>query len=370
VKITDITAAPLLMASSNQPMTFFVVRVTTDDGRTGHGEACDCFGVSHPTVLARIVEDVFAPALIGTEVGAGGPAVEPVLAATRRTLGGGTVAAQARSAVAIALTDLAAQAAGVSVSAAAGRVRDDVRVYVGSSPFLESGPAAQHLDRLAPALERGVDMVKMRIGLDWRAALRVLAELRGLLGNGVEVAVDASEFFTLADALGIADGLADLDIAWLEEPLPYEQRGAIAELARRTRVPIAYGEHLFTVGEAAEALAGGVTVVQPDASICGGIEPARAVAALAAATGARAVGHHHGGVVSMAANLHVAASSPGIDVLEFPVHLDPLLRDSAGLDLGLSAIVGGRLPVPTGSGLGVTLDPGFLDRAALPVGGR
>jgi L-alanine-DL-glutamate epimerase-like enolase superfamily enzyme len=368
VKITDITAAPLLRSSANQPMTFFLVRVTTDEGLVGHGEACDCFGVSHPTVLARIVEDVFAPALLGTEVGAGGPAVDAVLSATRRTLGAGTVAAQARSAVAIALTDLAAQAAGRSVSEAAGRVRDSVRVYAGSSPFLESGPAAEHLDRLAPALDRGVDMVKMRIGPDWRAALRVLADLRGLLGDRVEVAVDASEFFTLPDALGIAHGLADLDIAWLEEPLPYEQRPAIAELARRTRVPLAYGEHLFTVGEAAEALAGGVTVVQPDASICGGVEPARAVAALAAAQGARAVGHLHGGVVSMAANLHVAASSPGIDVLEFPVHMDPLLQDDAGLDLGWSAVADGRLPVPTGPGLGVTLDPGSLDRYALIAG--
>ncbi|WP_369140658.1 mandelate racemase/muconate lactonizing enzyme family protein [Modestobacter versicolor] len=365
MKVTGITAAPLLMRSANQPMTFFVVRVTTDEGLTGHGEACDCFGVSHPTVLAAIVDDVFAPALVGTEVGAGGPAVDAVLHATRRTLGAGTVAAQARSAVAIALTDLAAQAAGRSVSEAAGRVRDSVRVYVGSSPFLESGPATAHLDRLAPALDRGVDMVKMRIGPDWRGALRVLTELRGLLGDGVEVAVDASEFFTLADALGIADGLADLDIAWLEEPLPYEQRAAIAELARRTRVPLAYGEHLFTLGDAAEALAGGVTVVQPDAAITGGIEPARAVAALAAAQGVRAVGHHHGGVVSMAANLHVAASSAGLDVLEFPVHLDPLLSDDAGLDLGLSAIVDGRLPVPTGPGLGVGLAADFLERNAL-----
>ncbi|WP_369131602.1 enolase C-terminal domain-like protein, partial [Modestobacter roseus] len=176
----------------------------------------------------------------------------------------------------------------------------------------------------------------------------------------VEVAVDASEFFHLADALRIADGLADLDVAWLEEPLPYEQRPAIAELARRTRVPLAYGEHLFTLGEAAEAIAGGVTVVQPDAAICGGVEPARAVAALAAAQGARVVGHHHGGVVSMAANLHVAASSPALDLVEFPVHLDPLLRDSAGVDLGLSALVDGRLPVPTGPGLGVTLAPDLL----------
>jgi L-alanine-DL-glutamate epimerase-like enolase superfamily enzyme len=66
----------------------------------------------------------------------------------------------------------------------------------------------------------------------------------------------------------------------------------------------------------------------------------------------------------MAANLHVAAST-AVDVLEFPVHLDPLLADDAGLDLGLSALVDGRLPVPTGPGLGVTLAPDFLDRWAL-----
>ncbi|OMQ16789.1 hypothetical protein A7K94_0200220 [Modestobacter sp. VKM Ac-2676] len=149
MKITEITAVPLLMRSANQPMTFFVVRVATDDGRVGLGEACDCFGVSHPTVLARIVEDVFAPGAAGRRGRRRRPGRGRRRAGDAPDAGGRDVAAQARSAVAIALTDLAAQEAGRSVSDVLGRVRDSVRVYVGSSPFLETSSATEHLDRLA-----------------------------------------------------------------------------------------------------------------------------------------------------------------------------------------------------------------------------
>jgi L-alanine-DL-glutamate epimerase-like enolase superfamily enzyme len=357
VRIDAIESFPLRLTTATQSMTFFVVRVTTDEGLVGHGEACDSFGVSHPTVLASIVDDAYAPLLAGAELTAVEPLVDAVHRATRRTLGDRGVAGQARSAVAIALADLVAQAAGRSVSELAGRVRDSIRVYVGASPFLESGPATEHLDRLAPLLDRGVDMVKMRVGLDWRQAMDVLEDLRDLLGDTVEIAVDGSEFFTLPQAVAIAERLHELGVTWFEEPLPHDQHEAIARLADRVEVPLAYGEHFSSPDAALSALvAGEMTVVQPDASIAGGIEAARSIARTAGQRGARVACHHHAGLVSVAANLHVAASSPAVDVFEFPFHLDPLLAPAFGID----ALVDGALPVPTGPGLGVTLDREFL----------
>jgi L-alanine-DL-glutamate epimerase-like enolase superfamily enzyme len=357
VRITGIESFPLELTTTQQTMTFFVVRMTTDEGLVGHGEACDSFGVSHPTVLASIVDDVYAPHLLGAELTAVEPLVDAVHRATRRTLGDRGVAGQARSALAIALADLVAQAAGRSVSGLAGRVRDSIRVYVGSSPFLESGPATQHRDRLGPLLDRGVDMVKMRVGLDWARAMDVLADLRALLGDGVEIAVDGSEFFTVPEAVAIAERLHEVGVAWFEEPLPHDRHEAIARLADRVAVPIAYGEHFSSPDAALSALvAGEMTVVQPDASIAGGIEAARAIARTAGERGARVACHHHAGLVSVAANLHVAASSPSVDVFEYPFHLDPLLAPAFGID----ALVDGALPVPTGPGLGVTLDREFL----------
>lgn len=357
MKITGIESFPLRLTTLQQTMTFFVVRVTTDEGLVGSGEACDSFGVSHPTVVASIVDDVYAPLLLGAELTAPEPLLDAVHRATRRTLGDRGVAGQARSAVAIALADLVAQAAGRSVSDLAGRVRDSIRVYVGSSPFLESGPAAEHADKLGPLLDRGVDMVKMRVGPDWRRAVDVLADLRGLLGDGIEIAVDGSEFFTLPQAVAIAERLHDVGVTWFEEPLPHDQHEAIARLADRVAVPLAYGEHFSSPDAALSALvAGEMTVVQPDAAIAGGIEAARSIARTAGERGARVACHHHGGLVSVAANLHVAASSAAVDVFEFPYHLDPLLAPGYGID----ALVDGALPVPTGPGLGVALDDDWL----------
>ncbi|WP_409331969.1 mandelate racemase/muconate lactonizing enzyme family protein [Trujillonella humicola] len=356
MKITGIESFPLRLTTLQQTMTFFVVRVTTDEGLVGFGEACDSFGVSHPTVVAAVVDDVYAPLLLGAELTAPEPLLDGVHRATRRTLGDRGVAGQARSAVAIALADLVAQAAGRSVSDLAGRVRDGIRVYVGSSPFLESGPATEHADRLGPLLDRGVDMVKMRVGLDWRRAVDVLADLRGLLGAEVEIAVDGSEFFTLPQAVAIAERLHEVGVTWFEEPLPHDQHQAIARLAGRVAVPLAYGEHFSSPDAALSALvAGEMSVVQPDAAIAGGIEAARSIARTAGDRGARVACHHHGGLVSMAANLHVAGSSAAVDVVEFPYHLDPLLPGS-----GIDALVDGALPVPTGPGLGVALDDDWL----------
>ena len=65
-------------------------------------------------------------------------------------------------------------------------------------------------------------------------------------------------------------------------PLPQGARSGITELARRSPVPIAYGEHLFGLDEAVEAMRSGqLQVLQPDAATCGGLAEARRMAAAA-----------------------------------------------------------------------------------------
>jgi L-alanine-DL-glutamate epimerase-like enolase superfamily enzyme len=358
MKISSIEAIPLVHRSANQAMTFFAVRITTDDGNVGWGESCDSFGISHPFALAAIVDRSYAPLLIGRELQAVSPLIDELLAVTGRSLGGYSGAAQALSAVEIALWDIVAAASGRSVSSILGRVRDSIPVYVGSSPFLESGPATYHYDLLAPAFSRGVRMVKMRIGHDWERALTVLAELRGLVGDEIEIATDGSEFFNTADALLIARRLASLGVTWFEEPIEHTKTSAIAALVARSPVPIAYGEHLFSPTLAMETLsATRLGVVQPDASIAGGIVAARSVAAIGESLAARIAIHHHAGAVSMAANLQVAATLTSASVFEYPAHLSPILElvaPEAGF--GLESIVDGQLRIPELPGLGVLID--------------
>ncbi|SER33460.1 mandelate racemase/muconate lactonizing enzyme family protein [Microlunatus flavus] len=356
MKITRVTPLPLRCRSANGPMTFFVVRIETDDGLVGHGESCDCFGVSYPAVHAAVVRDAFAPRLVGRELTAVAPLVDELRRATRRELGESWASAQARSAVEIALWDLVGQQAGRSVSAILGRVRDSIPVYAGSSPFLDDHDAAFHLERLSPMLERGVRHVKLRTGPAPDRAVDVLADLRSLLGRDIEIMVDASESLDLPTTARLTDRMAELDVRWLEEPLLQSRHTAMAAAASRSRVPIAAGEHLFSTEEALAALtAREISVVQPDPCISGGIAEALQIAGLAAGFGARAVLHYHAGLVGLAAVLQVAASAPGVDLLEYPVHLDTVLRTQSGGDeFGISSVVDGRLALPDRPGLGVS----------------
>lgn len=81
------------------------------------------------------------------------------------------------------------------------------------------------------------------------------------------------------------------------------------------------------------------------------------MAATAAYFGARVVPHICAGPISLAANLHVAASTPVIRAIEYPFTLAPSWQAFAATEsLGIDAIVDGELAVPDGPGLGITLD--------------
>ncbi|ORM36544.1 mandelate racemase/muconate lactonizing enzyme family protein [Williamsia sp. 1135] len=363
MRITEVTPLPLRCSSANGPMTFFVVRISTDTGLVGYGEACDCFGISYPTVHSAIVEAAFAPRLVGRDLEAVEPLIDDLRSATRRELGESWSAGQARSAVEIALWDLVGQQRKRSISTLLGRVRDSVRVYAGSSPFLDDHPGQFHVDQLAPMLERGVRHVKLRTGPRPDVAVDVLADIRRLLGPDIEIMVDASESLDLPTTARLSDRMSDLDVRWLEEPFLQSRHGGYRQAAGRSRIPIAAGEHVFGHDEAIAALtAGEISVIQPDPCISGGFSEARAIAATARAFGARVVVHYHAGVIGLAAALQFSASTPSVDLLEFPIHIDTVLRTQTGTDdWGIAAIEDGRLPIPDAPGLGVTPLAAALD---------
>jgi D-galactarolactone cycloisomerase len=356
VRIDTVEPVCCSLGTDRERMSFFFVKVTTDDGRVGWGEACDSYGCSYASVLAVVVADVFAPLLVGQELRAAEPLAERLRLFTRRRLGDQWVGTQARSAVEIALCDLVAAERNTSVSAAHGRVRDDVEIYA-SAAFLEEGPAEHHLAALAPLLDRGVRMVKMRTGPAWRDDLETLRDLRRLLGDDIELMVDAGETYTLPTARRLAAALAAFDVAWLEEPLPQSARAGIEALVRHSPVPIAYGEHLYGLQDAVDAMRRRqLDVLQPDASTAGGIGEARRMAEVAASFGVRVVPHVCAGPVSLAANLHVAASVPAVRAVEYPPSLVPVWeRLGLGAALTPDAVADGRLPIPDDAGLGVAL---------------
>ncbi|MDY7103881.1 MAG: mandelate racemase/muconate lactonizing enzyme family protein [Actinomycetota bacterium] len=357
MKITSVTPLTATFAFERDPLSYSFVRIETDEGLVGYGEACDSYGCTYANVVATVIDDALAPLLVGEELDSVERLAEKLRLHTRRRLGDQCIAPMARSATEIALWDLTARAADRSVSALIGQVRDRVPVYA-SSVFLEEGPATWHAELLQPLLEQGVTMVKLRVGPEWRADLATLTELRGLLDPGVEIMIDGSEIFTLPTATEVARQLGELGVMWFEEPIPQNERAGIEDLVSRSPVAIAYGEHLYSSLDALEALQRRqATVLQPDASTCGGIGEARRMAAGAAYFGARVVPHVCAGPISLAANLAVAATVGQIRAIEYPYTMAPAWDAfGTGPRLGPDAIVDGTIAVPDGPGLGVALD--------------
>jgi L-alanine-DL-glutamate epimerase-like enolase superfamily enzyme len=357
VIVTSVTPLTATFPFERDPLSYCFVRIETDTGLVGYGEACDSYGCSFAGVIAAVIEQALAPLVVGQEVDAVERLAERMRLFTRRRLGDAAIAPEARSAVEIALWDVSGQDAGRDVSTLLGRARDRVPLYA-SSVFLEEGPASWHHDLLRPLLERGVTMVKVRVGPEWRADLATLDALRRAIPDEVELMVDGSEIFTLPTALEVAKRLGDLGVMWFEEPLPQNERAGIEQLAASSPVAIAYGEHLYGNLDALEVLSRRqASVLQPDASTCGGIAEARRMATTGAYFGARVVPHVCAGPISLAANLHVVASTPVIRAIEYPYTMAPSWAAFAPASaLGPDAIEDGTIAVPDSPGLGVRLD--------------
>ena len=358
-RIEAVEAQAFTFEHGREPLSYCLVRVGTDDGVVGWGEACDSFGCTYASVVEAAVADALAPLLVGEELDRPDRLVHKMRSWTRRRLGSQWVAAQAVSGVELALWDALGKTRGLSMSELLGGSPEPAPVPVyASSVFLEEGPADWHLGLLEPLLSAGVRAVKLRIGVDWEADIETLAAVRAGLGPGVAVMIDGNENYTVTTALAIAERLDTLDVEWFEEPVPQEAHQAMEEVAARSPVPIAYGEHMFGLAEFAEAIrrrwAG---VLQPDAATCGGLSEAMRIAAAAGEAGVRAVPHTASGPVALAANLHLAAAAPAVDLLEYPYPLAECWAAAApDCPLGPDRVAGGALSPPSGPGLGIEID--------------
>jgi D-galactarolactone cycloisomerase len=366
MKITSLKAVPITYAEKagkplkymyEQPMNLVYVRVESDEGLVGYGEICDSYGCNYGRSMQAVVEEALGPLILGQT-----PDNIELLAAkmrgwTRRRLGDQWMIIQAISGVEIALWDLKGKAEGKSISKMLGRFQDAIRVYA-SGTFLEEGSPETHLELFRPCLEQGVTAVKSRIGFDYKRDLKTLAGIRKLLGDDIQIMIDGSEHFSVLTALEIARGLRDLNVLFFEEPIPQCDLEGIERLVDKSPVPIAYGEHMFTVYDFQACLSRRrADVVQPDAATCGGILEGRSIAGLARSSGAPVVLHSCAGPIALAANVHLAASAANVLMLEYALTVDRVWKDMLHDPiLSPKAIRNGALPVPVGPGLGISID--------------
>jgi L-alanine-DL-glutamate epimerase-like enolase superfamily enzyme len=390
MKITDLKCAIL----GQYP----VVRITTDEGISGLGQAESYKPYLKPHVL-------FYRDLI---LGADPTNVESVMLRIRR-MGSFKPWGSAVSAIEMALWDIAGKAAGLPVyKLLGGKVRDKVRVYNGAVRFPMTGYSPQdYADNMAKmkAANEGFSIIKQGIGYHSPMPHRVpdytYAEVysggrhpnrgplteRGLkhtiacveamkevLGDEIGLALDCGPGWTVPDAIRLAKALEPLNVMWLEDLLtgdytPYVLADQYREVTRSTSTPIHTGEQIYlrqNFKDLFEKQA--VNIIGPDPADVGGIAELKWIAEYADLHGILMAPHGTGdGLIGLAALVQVSATLPhNYIAFEYPVGRpewwydiveglpDPIVKDSF-------------IDVWDAPGLGVTINPDAA-RQHLPEG--
>lgn len=272
-----------------------------------------------------------------------------------------------------ALWDLAGKAENVPVATLLGGKATRLRPYASTgeaqSPGRHAESAVALRDEGFRALKLRIDRNRLEEGLEaaaaTREAVRAETELVVDLNQGWRMAGDVSPALAYEEVRGAAERLAELDVLWLEEPLPREDVEGHARLREETGVRLGGGEMARTPLEleafvAAEAL----DVYQPDAVLAVGMKRARELAERVLAAGRWFTPHTWTNGIGLLANLHLAAGVGGGPFLELPYDppgWTPERRDFM-LAEPLRPEPDGLLAVPDRPGLGVELDEAALER--------
>jgi L-alanine-DL-glutamate epimerase-like enolase superfamily enzyme len=304
-----------------------IVTIHDSDGASGTGYSYT-IGTGGPSVMA-LLEQTLVPALIGKDADRIDGIWRDLLFLTHATAVG-PITSLALAAIDIALWDLRCKKMGLPLWKAAGGSRDRIPLYSTEGGWLHLETAALVEDALAMK-EQGFRGSKIKIGRAHLSEDRArLGAIRAAVGDSYEIMTDANQGFTLSEAIRRAKVLEEFGIGWFEEPLPADDVLSHQELSRRTHVPIAVGESMYSLSQFKDYLqAGAAQIVQVDVARIGGITPWLKVAHLAEAHSVMVCPHF-----LMELHLPLVCAVPNAKWLEYIPQLDGVTRQNMQISNG------------------------------------
>jgi len=319
-----------------------IVSITDSDGAVGIGYSYT-IGTGGSSVM-RLLADHLAPLLIGKDAERIEAIWRDLEFATHATTIG-AISSLALAAIDIALWDLRCKKRQLPLWIVAGGASDRRPLYTTEGGWLHLPAEALVEDALA-AKERGFRGSKIKIGRPHVSEDRErLAAVRKALGDGFEIMTDANQGFTLDEAIRRAGRFADLDLAWIEEPLPADDLDGHIRLSKSTSTPIAVGESLYSIRHFREYMAkGACSIVQTDVARIGGITPWLKVAHAAEAFDMPMCPHF-----LMELHVSLACAVPNGRYVEYIPQLDDLTTTGMRVEDGMAL-------APNEPGIGVAWD--------------
>ena len=157
-----------------------------------------------------------------------------------------------------------------------------------------------------------------------------------------------------------ARAIEKYDIAWLEEPILWDNIDALAALAKRVNIPISTGEQLYGRWDFRPLLEShAASIIQPDICHAGGITELRKIAAAAETHYVSVAPHNSNGPISTVASLHLDLTMPNAFMQEIFVSF---LGAYEQVLTNMIPITDGHATVPDGPGWGTEIDVEALER--------
>jgi len=360
MKIVRVEAIPLsvpcrygaegwsLGAGGWKALEFCLVRVDTDAGITGWGEA---FSYSCRRAVVAAVRDMIAPLAVGRDA-ADIAGLHAEIQKRLHIFGRFGITAFALSGLDIALWDIAGKAAGKPLHALLGGARrEQLDCYASLLRYADTALVARYCEQ---AVGEGFGAIKLH-----EISEPVIAAARAAVPKSAALLLDVNCEWSVADAIAIGKRLAPMGLEWFEEPVfPPEDGVGLRAVGEACSIPIAAGENCcFATQFAALFDAGAVQYAQPSVTKVGGVTEFRRIAALAAERGVKLAPHSPYFGPGALATLHLlAVLAPDARFEYFYLQVDARLFGD------LLAPKRGEIMVPQGPGLGADPDEDVVRR--------
>ena len=375
-----LTGFELLPIRATSRTVWLIVRLRTDAGLVGLGEASDAFGFANTTADDAARMRTQLSAFFELINGRSPFEIESYRQRGESMARQGLVPATAFSAIEQALWDLAGKALDVPTYVLlGGKVRDSLAVYANINRATDPRTPAGFAAAATRAVADGFRAIKAAPwdgfpppGSPDAAITRAVdtgiastAAMREAVGPDIAIMVDCHSFFDVERAVRVAERLEPYNLTWYEEPVAPDRVDDTVAIRRRIRQHMAGGETLFGLtGFAPLARRKAVDTIMPDVKHCGGLLELTRIAAMAAEEGVMVAPHNPSGPVSTAASVQVCAGMKNVNYLELQYGEVDWRSDTL---VPPERFINGSIQVPDRPGFGIELNESTIRARSLPL---
>ena len=203
-----------------------------------------------------------------------------------------------------------------------------------------------------------LDQPRAEIEAATELGIACIEAMRTAIGPNIDLKIDAHSNFDVDLAIDIAQRLEAQQLSWYEEPVPPTDIESTKLIKAAVNQTIAGGEFLFGVsGFAPLCHEQAVDIIMPDVKYCGGVAELRKIATVAELHDILVSPHNPSGPVSTMISAQICAGLPNFDILEYQWNEVPWRGDLVNPPERFS---NGILQVPDGHGFGVTLNEAVI----------